>query len=223
MNEIENLPYKEKRYPYHNAYLDFWKKSVENIEEFWDKMARELIWYKTWDKVLESSNPPFYRWFVGAQTNINLNALDRWQNTSVFNKVAYYWEGEDGITRVLTYKDLYREVNKFAKALQDLGIKENDTVTIYLPMIPELPISMLSTTRLGAIHSVVFSGFSAEALATRIVDAKSKVLVTADSYPRNGKPIELKKNVESAIKIARDQGTNVEKVVVVKRLGTEIP
>ena len=221
--EIEDLPYREKYYPYHNAYLDFWKKSIENIEDFWDQKARELLWYKTWDKVLDSSNPPFYRWFVGGLTNINLNALDRWQNTHVFNKVAYYWEGEDGTSRVITYKDLFREVNKLAKALQDLGVKENDRVTIYLPMIPELPISMLATTRIGAIHSVVFSGFSAEALSTRIVDAKSNVLITADAYPRNGKPIELKKNVEEAIKMAKNQGTEVEKVIVVKRLGLQIP
>ncbi|MEB3806069.1 MAG: acetate--CoA ligase [Desulfurococcales archaeon] len=220
----ETLPFEEKYYPSKEAYLDFYRKSVEDIEEFWDKQARELKWYRTWDKVLDRSNAPFYKWFVGAKTNINLNALDRWVGTDVFNKVAYYWEGEPGDTRVISYRELFWEVNRFAWALRKLvKIKENDTVTIYLPMIPELPISMLAVTRLGAIHSVVFSGFSPQALADRIVDAKAKVLITVDGFYRRGKVINLKENADLAVKLAADQGVVVEKTIVVKRAGIDIP
>ncbi|MGC8694906.1 MAG: acetate--CoA ligase [Conexivisphaera sp.] len=222
-NEIENLPYMEKYNPYQKAYLDFWKESVADIRKFWDQEARKLLWYRTWDKVLDDSNPPFYRWFVGGETNMTLNALDRWKGTHVFNKVAYYWEGEDGTRRSVSYRELYEEVNRFSKALQDLGVGPNSTVTIYLPMIPELPIAMLSVVRLGAIHSVVFSGFSAQALADRIVDAKSKVLITADAYPRRGKPVETKKTADDAVAIAEKSGVSVEHVVVVRRLGTDVP
>jgi len=219
---IEPLPYGEKYFPHHNKYLDFWRASVEDPIKFWDERARELVWYRTWDKVLDDSNPPFYRWFVGGETNINLNALDRWMGTHVANKVAYYWEGEDGTSRVLSYRDLFREVNKLAKALQDLGVKPGDTVTIYMPMIPELPIAMLAVTRVGGIHSVVFSGFSPSALADRMVDAKSRVLITADGYWRRGKVIELKKNADEGVALAEKQGVKVEKVIVVRRLGNPI-
>ncbi|MCE4601181.1 MAG: acetate--CoA ligase [Desulfurococcales archaeon] len=220
----ETLPFEEKYYPSKEAYLDFYRKSVEDIEEFWDKQARELQWYRTWDKVLDRSNAPFYKWFVGAKTNINLNALDRWIGTDVFNKVAYYWEGEPGDTRVISYRELFWEVNRFAWALRELvKIKENDTVTIYLPMIPELPISMLAVTRLGAIHSVVFSGFSPQALADRIIDAKAKVLITVDGFYRRGKVINLKENADTAVKLAADQGVVVEKTIVIKRAGIDIP
>ncbi len=138
--------------------------------------------------------------------------------------MAYYWIGEDGSTRTISYRELYWEVNRLAWALRELvGLREGDTVTIYLPMIPELPISMLAAARIGAIHSVVFSGFSSQALADRIVDAKARVLITVDGFPRRGKPINLKKAADEAIAIAANEGVKVEKVVVVRRLGIDVP
>ncbi|GAB6148113.1 acetate--CoA ligase [Stetteria hydrogenophila] len=222
--EAGHLPFEEYYDLSKEAYLEYYQKSIEDIEKFWDERARELQWYRTWDQVLDRSNPPFFRWFVGSKTNINLNALDRWVGTEVFDKVAYYWEGEPGDTRVITYRELYREVNRFAWALREfIGVKEGDRVAIYLPMIPELPISMLAVTRLGAIHSVVFSGFSAEALADRIVDAGAKVLITADAFYRRGKKIVLKEAADQAVALARERGVEVEKVIVVRRMGVDIP
>ncbi len=220
----EALPFTEFYYPSREAYLEYYRKSVEDIESFWDSRARELKWYKTWDVVLDRSKAPFFRWFVGGETNINLNALDRWVGTSIFDNVAYYWEGEPGDTRVVTYRDLYREVNKLAWALREIiGVKEGDTVTIYLPMIPELPASMLAVTRIGAIHSVVFSGFSPQALADRIVDAKARVLITADGFYRRGRVIRLKEQADQAVALAAEQGVKVERVIVVKRAGIDVP
>ncbi len=219
----EPLPYEEYYYPSKEAYLDYYRRSIEDIERFWDERARELVWLRYWDQVLDDSNPPFYRWFKGGVTNVNINALDKWAGTSVWDRVAYYWEGEPGDTRVITYRDLYREVNRFAWVLREfIGVKPGDTVTIYLPMIPELPVSMLAVTRIGGIHSVVFSGFSAAALADRIVDARARVLITADGFYRRGRIVELKKAADEAVKIAADQGVRVEKVIVVKRAGIDV-
>lgn len=221
---VEALPFDEKYYPSLGKYLDFYEKSVSDIISFWDERARGLVWLRYWDQVLDESNPPFYRWFKGGVTNINLNALDRWIGTSVENKVAYYWEGESGETRAITYGELYREVNRFAWALKEvIGVKPGDTVTIYLPMIPELPIAMLAATRIGAIHSVVFSGFSSWALADRILDARAKVLITADGFYRRGRTIELKREADRAVGIASEKGFQVDKVVVVRRAGIEVP
>ncbi|BAN91102.1 acetate--CoA ligase [Aeropyrum camini] len=219
----EALPFEERYYPDAEKYLGYYRKSIENIERFWDERARELVWLKPWHQVLDREKAPFYRWFVGGETNINLNALDRWIGTSVENKVAYYWEGEPGDRRVLSYGDLYREVNRLAYALKEyISVKPGDRVAIYLPMIPELPISMLAVTRIGAIHSVVFSGFSSWALADRIVDAKADVLITADGFYRRGRIVDLKKNADEAVKLAADQGVRVRKVIVVKRAGNEV-
>ncbi|MEB2836948.1 MAG: acetate--CoA ligase [Desulfurococcales archaeon] len=220
----EALPFGETYVPSLEAYLNYYRRSIEDIEGFWDARARELVWLRYWDQVLDRSNPPFYRWFVGGVTNININALDRWVGTDVFNKVAYYWEGEPGDRRTISYRELYREVNRLAWALREIvGVKPGDRVSIYLPMIPELPISMLAVTRIGAIHSVVFSGFSAEALADRIVDAKADVLITADGFYRRGRVVELKRAADEAVALARQQGVEVKKVIVVKRAGNEIP
>ncbi|MEB3787419.1 MAG: acetate--CoA ligase, partial [Desulfurococcales archaeon] len=219
----EALPFNEKHYPGLEEYLDFYEESVSDIEAFWDKRARELEWIRTWDKVLDDSNPPFYRWFVGGETNININALDRWKGTSVFDKVAFYWEGEPGDKRTISYRELYRMVNRLAWSLrEEVGLKPDDTVTMYLPMIPELPVSMLAVTRLGAIHSVVFSGFSAAALAERIVDAKARVLITADGFYRRGRIVRLKDAADEAIALAAERGVKVEKVIVVRRAGVEV-
>jgi acetyl-CoA synthetase len=220
----EALPFNELYWPDKERYLDFYRKSVEDIESFWDERARELIWIRYWDRVLDDSNPPFYRWFVGGKTNINLNALDKWYGTSYENKVAYYWVGEPGDRRAVTYGDLYREVNRLAWALREIvGVKPGEGVTIYLPMIPELPITMLAVTRIGAFHSVVFSGFSAAALAERIVDARSRILVTADGFYRRGRIIELKRIADEAVALAAERGVKVEKVIVVRRAGVEVP
>ncbi len=219
----EALPFEERYYPSWSRYLKFYERSVSDIEGFWDERARELVWLKTWHTVLDRSEAPFYKWFIGGETNINLNALDRWAGTPVFDKAAYYWEGEDGSRRVVTYRDLYRLVNRIAWAFRELlGLKPGDTVTIYLPMIPELPAVMLAATRIGAIHSVVFSGFSSQALAERIVDAGSRVLVTADGFYRRGRLIRLKDAADEAVALAAERGVRVEKVVVVRRAGVEV-
>ena len=186
---------------------------------FWAKLAREgLDWYKEWDKTYEW-NPPFYKWFIGGKLNASYNCADRHIKTWRKNKAAIIWEPEpvDEQTRVLTYYDLYREVNKLANVLKSLGIKRGDRVSIYLPMIPEAQIAMLACARIGAPHSVVFSAFSAESLKDRIVDAGAKALITCDGYYRRGRPVNLKNNADEAVK-----GTTIDKVIVFKRTGQEV-
>ncbi len=193
---------------------EFWRLSLENPEAFWSEIADNIVWFEKWDKVLEW-NPPFARWFVGGVLNASYNALDANLKKGLKNKVAIFWEGEEGATRSLTYYQLWKEVNKFANVLKKLGVKRGDRVTIYLPMIPELIIAMHACARIGAIHSVVFSGFSAMALADRINDAEAKVLVTADGMYRRGKVISLKSTADEAV----NQAKSIEKIIVVKRAG----
>jgi acetyl-CoA synthetase len=162
--------------------------------------------------------PPYGRWFSKWKSNMSYNALDRHVSGPRKNKIAYYWEGENGEKRKFTYNDLYVEVNKFASALKKLGVKKGDRVTIYLPMIPELPICMLAVVRLGAIHSVIFAGFTASAVANRMNDSQSKIVITADGSFRRGKTIELKPIVDEAVK----QAPSIEKVIVVKRANNKI-
>ncbi|MBC7092230.1 MAG: acetate--CoA ligase, partial [Nitrososphaeria archaeon] len=195
-----------------------WARSINDPEKYWDEKARALVWFRTWDKVLDDTNKPFYRWFVGGKINASYNCLDRHVATEKKNKVAYIWEGENGETKTITYYQLYKEVNKFAKILQDLGVKKGDRIALYLPMIPELPIAMLAATRLGAPHVVVFSGFSADALADRINDAGAKVLVTVDGSFRRGKVLELKRTADTAL----EKCPTVEKVIVVKYTGQQV-
>jgi len=191
-----------------------YKKDGWNREALWEVFAKELEWYKKWKKVLDWK-PPHAKWFLGGKINVSYNCLDRHINTTRKNKAAIVWEGEPGDNRVLTYWDLYREVTRFANVLKRLGVKRGDRVTIYLPMIPELPIAMLACARIGAPHSVVFGGFSAESLKDRINDAQAKILITADGGYRRGGVVPLKKNVDEALK---DTPT-IEKVVVVRRVG----
>jgi acetyl-CoA synthetase len=219
-----NLPFNEKYYPTNEKVTlgetrwQEWKHAVQNPEAYWAEKAKAVDWYKRWDKVLDASNPPFYKWFVGGEVNVSYNTLDRHVKSSRKNKLAYIWEGELGEVRTYTYYQLYREVNKLAKALKDLGLKKGDRVAIYLPVIPELPISMLATARLGGTHAVVFSGFSAEALADRINDSGAKILITADGSYRRGKVVAIKENADRAL-----QNTpSVEKVVVVKRTDQQV-
>jgi len=191
-----------------------YKRAARNREKFWENFAKELDWFKKWSRVLKWK-APHAEWFIGGKLNVSYNCLDRHINTARKNKAAIIWEAESGESITLTYWQLYREVNRFANVLKALGVKKGDRVTIYLPMIPELAIAMLACTRIGAPHSIVFGGFSAESLKDRINDSKAKVLITSDGGYRRGGIVPLKKNSDDALK-----GTpTIEKVVVVKRVG----
>jgi acetyl-CoA synthetase len=196
-----------------------YKKSLKNPVAFWGRLAKEgLEWFKKWKKTYEWK-PPYFKWFIGGKINASYNALDRHINTWRRNKAAIIWipEPVEEEPRILTYYDLYRKVNKFANVLKSLGVKKGDRVGIYLPMIPEVQITMLACARIGAIHSVVFSAFSGESLNQRMIDAEAKVLVTADGYYRKGKQINLKKNADIGAK-----KTKIKHVVVVKRMGNKV-
>jgi acetyl-CoA synthetase len=191
-----------------------YEKARKDPEAFWAEAAENLTWFRKWDKVLEW-NPPLAKWFVGGKINVSVNCLDRHVTTWRRNKAALIWEGEPGEERVLTYGDLYREVNKFANVLKKLGIKKGDRVTIYLPMVPELPIALLACARIGAPHSVVFGGFSAESLRDRVNDAESKLVITADGSYRRGQIVPLKRSVDHAL----EGCPCVENVIILRRLG----
>jgi acetyl-CoA synthetase len=199
-------------------YDGLYQHSLDDPESFWAERAGELEWFRQWDKVLDDSNPPFFKWFVGGKTNIIHNALDRHLKTFRKNKLALIWEGEPGDTRTFSYFALNREVCKFANVLRSMGVKKGDIVTIYMPRIPEQVIAMLACAKIGAPHSVVYGGFSVEALAERIQDAESRVLITADGGWLRGKIVPLKDIADEAI--AR-QGT-IEICIVVKRTGQDI-
>ena len=186
-------------------------KAESDFISFWNSEAKKLFWFETWSKTLDW-NPPFARWFVGGKINASYNALDIHQNNKA-EKLAILWEGEDGQTRQFTYKELYRDVCKFANVLKSLGVKNRDRVTIYLPMVPEILIAMLACARIGAIHTVVFSGFSAISLRDRIDDSKSKIIITADVGFRRGNTINLKEIVDEAV----DNLDFIKHIVVLKR------
>jgi len=196
-------------------YEDIYKRSIDDPEGFWSEIAEEHItWFKKWDKVLEwNFEKPDIKWFIGGKLNVSYNCLDRFINTPIRNKAAIIWEGDDGSYKTYTYQQLYYEVNRFANVLKKNGIKKGDRITIYLPMIPELPIAMLACARIGAIHSVVFGGFSSQSLKNRIQDCKSKLVITADRGLRGGRFVPLKANVDAALQ----ECPSVEKVIVVKR------
>lgn len=196
------------------SYKELHDLSRNNPEKYWGSIAENLFWYKKWDKVLDASNPPFYRWFVGGMTNTCYNAVDRWLETKK-NQPAYIWESpEVNKSRTITYGELYEEVNKFAGVLKNLGVGKGDRVLIYLPMVPEACISALACGRIGAIHSIVFGGFSRESLAVRIDDAKPKVAITADAGSRAGKPVPLKPILDDALSVAEHK---VPTVIVLNR------
>lgn len=211
-----SLPVELKYWPI-KRYLDIYQKSLDDIEEFWENEARKLEWFRTWDKVLEW-DPPFAKWFPGGLLNASYLCVDRHLKNWRRNKVAIYWEGENGEERTLSYSQLYREVNRLASVLLKLGVKDGDRVALYLPMIPELPIAMLASARIGAIHTVVFSGFSSMALADRINDTEAKVLITADGGFRRGKVVPLKEIADAAL----EKTPSIEKVIVVKRTGQSV-
>ena len=194
------------------------EKSIKNSQDYWAEKAEAIDWFKKWDKVLDDSNKPFYKWFAGGILNISHNTLDRHITTQRKNKLAYIWEGEMGEIKTYTYYQLYREVNKLSKIFKNYGLKKGDRVAVYLPVVPELPITLLATARIGGIHTVVFSGFSAEALADRINDCGAKILVTADGSFRRGKIVQIKNNADLAL----ENTPTIEKVIVVKRTSQEI-
>jgi acetyl-CoA synthetase len=193
-------------------YETAYKQSIADPEKFWEGIAKELHWFSPWNKVLDW-NYPWAKWFVGGTCNISYNCLDRHVQTWRKNKVAVIWVGEEGQERILTYGELYRQVNKCANALKSLGLKKGDRVTIYLPKIPEQIVAMLACARIGVIHSVVYSGFSATALATRIHDCEARVVITADVGYDRSKKVPLKPVVDEAVA----KCPNVEKVIVVQR------
>ncbi|MEI6045407.1 MAG: acetate--CoA ligase [Chloroflexota bacterium] len=199
-------------------YSEFYKWSLANREEFWSDLASELHWFQPWKTVFEWTEKPFFKWFSEGKFNIVYNCLDRYIGTPIEEKVAYHWEGDDGSTRTLTYKELYQRVNQLSAALQKLGVQKGDRISIYMPAILEQIIAVLACARLGAPHSVVFGGFASSALRERIVDCEAKVLITADGNHRGGKLVELKKLADEAL---LDTPT-IEKVIVAKHLGTEV-
>jgi len=199
-------------------YRDLYQQSIQDPESFWDKQATELLlWRKKWDTVLKWE-APFAQWFVGGKLNVSENCLDRHLNGPRRNKAAIIWEGEPGEVRTLTYQQLHREVCKFANVLKRNRVQKGDRVIIYLPMTPEAAIAMLACARIGAVHSVVFGGFSSEAIKDRLNDSQAKLVITADGGYRRGAIVPLKKNVDEALK----DNTLVEKVIVFRRANNDI-
>src|ERR1700675_3229262 len=198
-------------------YEALYQRAETDPEGFWAECARELAWFKPFGQVLEWKLP-FAKWFLGGELNAAYNCLDRHLTGPRRNKVALFWEGEPGDTRVLTYQMLADEVGRCANALKSLGVKDGDRVAIYMPMVPEAAIAMLACARIGAIHSVIFGGFSAEALVERVNDAEARVCFTADAGWRRGQEVALKPNVDEALK----RCPSVEHCVVLRRTGAKV-
>jgi acetyl-CoA synthetase len=219
---IEALLFEERVFQPSSAFVEqalvvdegIYERAAVDPEGFWAEQAEQISWYRRWDTVMEWT-PPWVRWFEGATLNASYNCLDRHIEAGGGDKVAYHWEGEPGDTRTLTYTDLYEETCRFANALRSLGVQRGDRVAIYLGMIPELPIAMLACARIGAAHSVVFGGFSAESLKDRINDAQARVLITADGGYRRGQVVALKDNADAALADC----PSIEHVVTVRRTG----
>lgn len=222
---LENLLAENRRFPppeqlaaTANVAADAYREAAADRLGFWEAAAGRLDWARPWQQVLDWSRPPFAKWFVGGQLNVAHNCLDRHVAAGRGDRVAYHWEGEPGDTRTLTYADLHKSVCQAANALIAQGVRSGDRIAIYLPMIPELPVAMLACARIGATHSVVFGGFSAEALAGRIQDAGAKLVITADGGYRRGKPSGLKSVVDEAVA----ECPGVETVLVVRRTGQDV-
>ena len=203
-----------------DEYEKLYKESIDDPDGFWDRMGGILDWSRKWDKVSEwDFHKPQVKWYLNGKLNASYNCLDRHLSTWKRNKAAIIWEGDDGTTKTYTYQQLSREVNRFANVLKKSGVTKGDRVTIYLPMIPELAISVLACARIGAIHSVVFGGFSPSSLRDRILDSDSRLVVTSDQGVRGGKPIPMKENCDAALA----ECPGIEKVIVVKRTGNPVP
>jgi len=207
----------EKKFYPTKRYIEFQQNATSNFEKFWEKEAEKIPWFKRWEKVLQWEEP-YARWFAGGLLNASYGCLDAHLHSWRKNKVAIYWEDEEGNTKSYSYTQLHREVNRFSSVLKNIGVKKGDIVVLYLPMIPELVISMLATVRIGAIHTVVFSGFSSKALADRINDTGAKVLITADFGIRRGKFIPLKEIVDETLNLT----PSIERVVLIKRTEKEV-
>ncbi|MEV4275881.1 acetate--CoA ligase [Actinoplanes xinjiangensis] len=222
---LENLSSETRQFPppadlaaNANVKADAYEEAASDRLAFWAKQAGRLSWSKPWDQILDWSNPPFAKWFVGGELNLAYNCVDRHVEAGLGDRVAIHWEGEPGDTRTVTYSELLKLVSQAANTLTDLGVTAGDRVMIYLPMIPEAAVAMLACARIGATHSVVFGGFSVDALATRIDDADAKVVITADGGYRRGKPSALKPTVDEAV--ARTN--RIEHVLVVRRTGQDV-
>ena len=202
------------------GYLDMYERSVKDPEGFWGEQAKSIDWFAPWNKVKEGgfSDDIRIKWFSGGKLNVSYNCLDRHLATRG-DQTAIIWEGDDpSVSKKFTYSELHRDVCKFANVLKSLGVKKGDRITIYLPMIPQLAVAMLACTRIGAVHSIVFAGFSPDSLAGRIDDCKGKIVITADEGLRGGKKVPLKENTDAAI----EKCPGVEKVIVVKHTGGDV-
>lgn len=222
-DQVEQEIYPPSEQTLKEAWVKDWRGLMDSAAadpaSYWDMRARELVWSKPWEQVIDDSNAPFYKWFVGGKTNIVTNALDRHVEGPHKNKLALIWKSEDGNeTRTFSYFSMNREVTKMANVLKSLGVQKGDRVTIYLPRIPEAIFAMLATAKLGAIHSVIFAGYSPDALTTRIDDSESKVVITADGSWVNGKVFPLKDIVDEAIRFS----PTVENVLVIRRTGSDV-
>ena len=230
-NTVESILHEDRVFPpaadfSNNAHIkslqdyeQLYEKAKSDPETFWAELAeQELHWFQKWDQVLDWK-PPFAKWFVNGKINMSYNCLDRHLTTWRRNKAAIIWEGEPGDSRTLTYGELHREVCQFANVLKDMGVEKGDRVGIYMPMVPEAAIAMLACTRIGAPHSVVFGGFSAEALRDRLEDAEAKVVVTADGGFRKDKIVPLKSEVDKALE---NGASSVQKVIVIQRTKQDI-
>ena len=222
---LENLSSETRQFPppeavaaAANVKRDAYEQAATDRLGFWEQQARRLSWAKEWDQTLDWSNPPFAKWFVGGELNVAYNCVDRHVEAGRGDKVAIHWEGEPGDSRTITYADLHKSVSQAANTLTALGVTAGDRVAIYLPMIPEAAVAMLACARIGATHSVVFGGFSVDALATRIKDADAKLVITADGGYRRGKPSALKPTVDEAVA----QCPSIEHVLVVRRTGEQV-
>jgi acetyl-CoA synthetase len=222
---LENLSFEGRRFAapsefadHANARAEIYTDAESDRLDFWERQAATLRWARPWSEVLDWSDAPFARWFVGGRINASVNCLDRHVESGHGDQVAIHWEGEPGDTRTLTYADLLREVSRTAHALTELGVEAGDRVAIYLPMIPEAAIAMLACARIGAPHSVVFGGFSADSLASRIDDADARVVITADGGYRRGAPSALKPTVDEALTLT----DRVRTVLVVRRTGEDV-
>ena len=201
------------------AYQQLFDEAKSDPEAFWGRIAQQNVhWFQPWDKVLDDSQAPFYKWFTGGKTNIAYNCVDRHAQTWRKNKAAIIWEGEPGDQQILTYQELSRRVQRFANVLKKLGYKTGDRAIIYMPMVPELPIAMLACARLGIVHSVVFGGFSAEALKMRTQDLEASLVITADGGYRRGRNVRLKDAVDEALL----ECPSVTNVIVYRRTGDKI-
>ena len=201
----------------HITDLSVYEEAEKDPEAWWAKQAEELHWFAKWDTVLDESDPPFYKWFVGGKLNVSYNCVDRHVEAGNGDRVAFHWRGEDGDERDITYGDLHRDVQRFANALKDLGVNKGDVVGIFLPMIPEVAVAMLACTRIGAIHNVVFGGFSAGSVRERMEFSEAKVLITADGAARKGKTAPVKEQVDEVM----GDLESLQKIIVVRSKDVE--